>query len=97
MARCPSYIAALPDSRSFNLRVRYSFSKLPENNGYHPRLADDRIGYFISAFQDLDDDTPRQAFIRYINRWHLEKKDPTAAMSAPKKTDRVLDRKRCSR
>ncbi len=81
----PSYIAALPDSRSFNLRVRYSFSKLPENNGYHPRLADDRIGYFISAFQDLDDDTPRQAFIRYINRWHLEKKDPTAAMSAPKK------------
>ncbi len=81
----PTYIAALPDSRSFNLRVRYSLSKLPENNGYRPRLADDRIGYFITAFKDLDDDTPRQAFIRYINRWHLEKKDPTAALSAPKK------------
>ena len=81
----PSYIAALPDSRSFNLRVRYSLSKLPEKNSYRPRLADDRIGYFISAFKNLDDDTPRQAFIRYINRWNLEKKDPTAAMSAPKK------------
>ena len=81
----PSYIAALPDSRSFNLRVRYSLSKLPEKNSYRPRLADDRIGYFITAFKDLDNDTPRQAFIRYINRWNLEKKDPAAAMSAPKK------------
>lgn len=84
-AEMPSYIAALPDSRAFSLRVRYSFSQLPENNGYRPRLADDRIGYFISAYRDLNDDTSRQSFVRYINRWHLEKADPTAALSKPKK------------
>ncbi len=81
----PSYIAALPDSRAFSLRVRYSLSQLPENNGYRPRLADDRIGYFVTAYKDYSDDTPRQAFIRYINRWNLQKEDPTAALSKPKK------------
>jgi predicted Zn-dependent protease len=81
----PSYITALPDSRAFNLRVRYSLSQLPEKNGYRPRVADDRLGYFITAFKDFSDDTSRQAFTRYINRWHLEKQDPTAALSKPKK------------
>jgi hypothetical protein len=80
----PSYIASLPDSRAFSLKVRYSLSQLPENNGYRPRLADDRIGYFITAYKDYTDDTARQPFVRYINRWHLEKQDPTAAVSKPK-------------
>jgi hypothetical protein len=74
----------MPDSRAFDLRVRYSLSLLPEKNSYRPRLADDRIGYFITAFADFNDDTPRQPFVRYINRWNLEKKDPTAALSEPK-------------
>ncbi|MBD2446041.1 zinc-dependent metalloprotease [Nostoc sp. FACHB-152] len=73
----------LPDSRGYTLRVHYSFSQLP-NNGYRPRLADERVGYFITAYQDLtkDNDDP---FVRYINRWHLEKEDPKAAISRPKK------------
>jgi Met-zincin/Domain of unknown function (DUF5117) len=75
---------ALPDSRAFDLHVHYSLSLLPEKNGYRPRLADDRVGYFITAFQDFNDDTPRQPFVRYINRWNLEKKDPNAALSEPK-------------
>jgi Met-zincin/Domain of unknown function (DUF5117) len=74
----------MPDSRAFDLHVRYSLSLLPEKNSYRPRLADDRIGYFITAFEDFNDDTPRQPFVRYINRWNLEKKDPTAALSEPK-------------
>lgn len=81
----PAFIDALPDSRDFSLRVRYSLSKLPENNGYRPRLADDRVGYFITAFKDLTTDTLRQPFVRYINRWNLEKQDPKAAVSSPKK------------
>jgi hypothetical protein len=81
----PTFFSTLPDSRAFDLRVRYSLSILPgKDNGYRPRLADDRVGYFITAFQDFNDDMPRQPFVRYINRWHLEKKDPNAAMSEPK-------------
>nr|GFD59761.1 hypothetical protein [Tanacetum cinerariifolium] len=30
-------------------------------------------------------DDRRDAFVRYINRWHLEKQDPNAAISPPKK------------
>lgn len=79
----PAFVTTLPDSRSFNLRIHYSLSALP-GNGYHPRLADDRIGYFLTAYQNFSDDSPRSPFVRYINRWQLEKQDPDAALSAPK-------------
>ncbi len=78
-------ISSLPDSRAFSLHVRYSLSQLPEKNGYRPRLADDRVGYFITAYQDFSDDAPREPFVRYINRWHLEKQNPQADLSLPKK------------
>jgi hypothetical protein len=72
---------ALPDSRGFSLRVHSSFSKLP-TNGYQPRLADNRVGYFISAHQNLSHEG-KDPFVRYIQRWHLEKKNPNAAISPP--------------
>jgi Met-zincin/Domain of unknown function (DUF5117) len=80
----PAFLANVPDSRSFNLRLRYSFSKLPQNTGYRPRLADDRLGYFINAYRDFSNDNSRDGFTRYIQRWNLQKQDPTAALSAPK-------------
>ncbi|TBR60515.1 DUF5117 domain-containing protein [Mastigocladus laminosus UU774] len=73
----------VPDSRGFTLRVHYSLSQLPNNN-YQPRLADDRIGYFLTAYQDLSNDERKEPFVRYINRWHLEKQDPNASISPPK-------------
>jgi hypothetical protein len=80
----PAFVSTLPDSRTFSLNIRYSFSQLPVNNGYRPRLADDRIGYFITAYQNFSDDSPRTPFVRYINRWHLEKQDLQAPLSPPK-------------
>jgi hypothetical protein len=82
--RLPAFVTTLPDSRSFNLRIHYSLSALPGNNGYRPRLADERVGYFLTAYQNFSDSSPRTPFVRYINRWHLEKQDPDAALSAPK-------------
>ncbi|KAB8315742.1 zinc-dependent metalloprotease [Tolypothrix campylonemoides VB511288] len=75
---------ALADPRGFTLRVHYSLSELPQNN-YRSRLADERLGYFITAYQDLSNDERKEPFVRYINRWHLEKQDPSAAISPPKK------------
>ncbi|AFY42792.1 zinc-dependent metalloprotease [Nostoc sp. PCC 7107] len=75
--------ASLADDRGFTLRVHYSLSQLPNNN-YRPRLADERVGYFITAYQDLTKDSG-DPFVRYINRWNLEKADPKAAISRPKK------------
>jgi Met-zincin/Domain of unknown function (DUF5117) len=74
----------LADSRGFTLRVHYSLSQLPDNK-YRSRIADDRVGYFLTAYQDLSSDERRDPFVRYVNRWQLEKQDPTAAISPPKK------------
>ena len=65
--------------------IHYSFSEVPSATaGYKPRKADERIGYFTTSFSDLskyeDDDTR----VRYINRWKLEKRDPSLQLSPPK-------------
>jgi hypothetical protein len=80
-----AYLVTLPDSRALTLKAHYSFSQLPENNGYIPRLADDRVGYFITAFQNFSKNNGKEPFVRYINRWHLEPSDPNAPLSPPKK------------
>ncbi|MEH2087781.1 zinc-dependent metalloprotease [Nostoc sp.] len=80
-----SNLIAVPDSRALTLKVHYSFSKLRENNGYIPRLADDRVGYFTTTFQDFSNNNAHESFVRYINRWHLEPSDPNAPLSPPKK------------
>jgi hypothetical protein len=76
-------IPSLPDSRGLTLRVRYSFSEMPMNNGYRPRLADEQVGYFVTAYRDFSENR-KEPFVRYINRWHLEKQDPNAPLSPPK-------------
>lgn len=60
----------------------YSLSTLPETD-YVPRLADDRIGHFLTMHQDyttLDSESP---YVRYIERWNLKKKNPDARVSEP--------------
>jgi len=77
-------LGTLADKRGFTLKLHYSLSQLPDNN-YRPRLADERVGYFITAYQDLSNKDPRDSFVRYVNRWNLEKKHPNTTISEPKK------------
>lgn len=79
------YLPTLPDNRALTLRVRYSLSQLDQNNSYRPRLADERVGYFLTTYQDFSNPKRRDSFVRYINRWHLEKQDPKMPLSPPKK------------
>lgn len=62
----------------------YSISKLPETTGYKPREADERVGYFTTAFRDLGKFRDDKKWIRYVNRWQLEKRDPSLKQSPPK-------------
>jgi Met-zincin/Domain of unknown function (DUF5117) len=71
------------DSRSLLVRFHYSIARLPET-GYRPRLADDRVGHFLAMIDDYSDDREDQPTVRYVTRWQLEKKDPSAALSEPK-------------
>jgi hypothetical protein len=64
--------------------VHYSFWALPRTD-YQPRVADDRVGYFLTANQDWAKPvTERDLFNRDIDRWHLQKRDPQLALSEPK-------------
>ncbi len=73
-----------PTPAGATVNVHYSISYLPEN-GYHPRLADDRIGYFLTVIKDYSQKGDEDRFVRYINRWDLSKADPSADVSPPKK------------
>ncbi|MCG8448680.1 MAG: zinc-dependent metalloprotease [Pirellulales bacterium] len=77
-------LETVPDSRSLTAHIHYSLSKVPQSN-YRPRLADDRIGYFLTVRKDFSRSGDEDRFVRYINRWRLEKADPTLAVSPPKK------------
>jgi Met-zincin/Domain of unknown function (DUF5117)/Domain of unknown function (DUF5118) len=79
-SRLPS---TLPDVRSMFFGFYYGFSKLPEQP-MRTRLSDPRVGYFSTTVTDYTNPDQRDPKARYINRWRLEKKDPVAAMSAPK-------------
>ena len=75
--------ATVPDIRSLFLGFHYSIAKLPEAT-MRPRSADTRIGYFTTERWDFTTDDRRIPIVRYVNRWRLEKKDPTVALSEPK-------------
>lgn len=79
----PSPPTTLPDVRSLFIGYHYTFAELPKEP-MHPRLADERIGYFTTDQLDFTSDVPRVPVTRYINRWRLEKKDPAAPLSEPK-------------
>ena len=72
------------DPRGMQVTVHYSISQLPQT-GYKPRKADDRVGYFLTVAKDFTDNSDDQNFVRYINRWDLQKLDPAAKVSPPKK------------
>jgi hypothetical protein len=75
----------LPDVRSMLFDFRYSIAELPSTPGYRPRLADDRVGHFFQPASDFTTDATHSPMRRYINRWSIEKEDPAAALSRPKK------------
>jgi hypothetical protein len=74
---------SVPDSSGITVMVRFSISELPMNNGFRPRLADDRVGYFVQQVFDYDRTGLDGTAVRYINRWHLVKKNPNASISDP--------------
>lgn len=64
--------------------IHFSFWKLPQSD-YKPRIADDRIGYFLTTNQDWAKPTDsRDIFNRYIDRWHLVKRDSSLKLCEPK-------------
>ena len=57
----------VPDSRGATIIVHYSISKIP-STGYKPRVADNRVGYFLTVVKDFSKKDSEDQFVRYINR-----------------------------
>lgn len=74
----------LPMSNGRLKILHYSISLIPTNSKYKPRVADERIGYFTTSYVDLGKYKDSETQVRYITRWHLEKRDPTLKLSPPK-------------
>jgi hypothetical protein len=72
------------DRRGITVVIHYSLMKTPDF-GYRPRTADDRVGHFLSATKDFGVADPDSNFVRMINRWRLEKANPSAKLSPPRK------------
>lgn len=74
----------MADSRFLSIGIRYSIFALPKEP-MKPRMADDRVGHFLTALRDYSKDKEAVPYLRYINRWRLEKKEPKEALSEPVK------------
>lgn len=75
--------STLADPRSMPFNVIYNLFPLPEQ-GYRPRLADGRVGYFVVDYQDLTSDARDDQTVHHIYRWKLEKADPRQVVSPPR-------------
>ncbi|MCW5754714.1 MAG: zinc-dependent metalloprotease [Phycisphaeraceae bacterium] len=64
--------------------LHYSISNIPARGSYQPRRADERVGYFTTWYKDLGQFDRDKVWVRYITRWHLEKRDPKLRLSPPK-------------
>ncbi len=74
----------MPNREGRLQEFHYSLSIIKDNPSYKPRVADARVGYFTTVYRDLGKFTDKEKWVRYINRWHIEKRDPKLAMSPPK-------------
>ena len=72
-----------PSAGVFTMRIHHSFLKAP--TGYTPRVTDPRIGVSAVRFQDFSKPVDDNPYTQWATRWRLEKKDPNAALSEPKK------------
>ncbi len=80
----PQFAAMMPPPPTRTAVIHYSFVQLPEKP-MMGRLEDDRVGFFSHGHTDYgraDHEVMRRKFIA---RWRLEKKDPSAAKSEPVK------------
>ncbi len=69
-------------ARSATVRAHFSMLKLPDVP-MMPRWMDSRVGYISSGWYDMSRPVHEAEMMRFIHRFKLVKKDPSAAVSDP--------------
>jgi len=71
----------LADPRFFEALVEYQLFRLPDD-GYRPRVADERIGSFVVSYKDYTDiDRRDKSFQHLAERWDVRPSDPAKPVS----------------
>ncbi|GAC1572840.1 MAG: zinc-dependent metalloprotease [Candidatus Elarobacter sp.] len=66
-------LPTVPDGRGIPVVMHYSIVAPPERDPrFVPRLADDRVGYFITARKRYGNDRAPSPFERFIERWNVD-------------------------
>ena len=73
-----------PSQSAVTVMLHHSMIRLPKQPMAH-RRHDARVGFFTVSFEEYASDEHEVEQVRYITRWRLEKKDPSAAVSEPRK------------
>jgi hypothetical protein len=79
----PHGIESVPDARGFQMTIHYSLAQLAASD-YRPRLADPRIGCQGRIFRDFSRPESGARFLKYAQRWNLQKRHPEATVSPPR-------------
>jgi hypothetical protein len=79
----PQNFNSVPDTRYIPVSIYCVMAELPENP-MQPRLADDRVGYFLTAHKDYSRQE-KTFFERYVRKWRLEKGKKRGELYSPKK------------
>ncbi len=84
--RVASNFDTVADPRGVQVHVHYSISELPPNNGYKTRVADDRVGYFLTVLKDFSnkDETSTSSATSTAGSW----KKPTRKPSCRRRRNR---------
>ena len=71
----PDTIDNAPDPRSVEVKMTYNVIAAPQN-GYMPRIADPRVGYFEQPLLDFQNDRNPSRNVYYMSRWNFMPAQP---------------------
>lgn len=77
----PNTIDNAPDARSVEVEMTYNIIAAP-SDGYMPRIADPRVGYFEQALLNFGTDRHYTRNVYYISRWNFAPAHPGVTSAA---------------
>ncbi len=80
----PDTIDTVADPHSIDMRVTYNFAEVLGSPDYVPRLADDRVGFWVDPHVNFDRDDSFDDLQRFVTRWNIKASDPTKPSPAVK-------------
>jgi hypothetical protein len=80
-AEKPNLIDSSPDARNIEVQMTYNLI-MPPHDGYMPRIADPRVGYFEQGLLDFTTDNIETRNVQYIARWNFAPQDPSRPSNA---------------